>query len=221
MLTLVSAVFCDFVCPLAEFLWFCRIIGGLRSILESEEKEIMKKLFVGIVLAALTVAGMVFLIPAEAEADTEFLRIHIRANSNEEIDQEVKLDVKNAVVEFLIPVLADADSKEEAEKILAENVGGIAAVADKTLIAAGFSYGARAEVRTEEFPTRAYGELTLPSGVYDALVVELGTGTGDNWWCVAFPPLCFTPNGNSKNIIYKSKILEIIERWTKNYAEND
>ena len=76
----------------------------------------------------------------------------------------------------------------------------------------GFSYGATAKLTAERFPTRVYGEYTLPAGEYTALILELGKGQGDNWWCVVYPPLCFAkPTGG--NVVYKSKILEIIENW--------
>ena len=69
-------------------------------------------------------------------------------------------------------------------------------------------HSASAEVREENFPTRVYGDLTLAEGVYDALIIELGTGTGDNWWCVLYPPLCFT--SSSQDVEYRSIILDII-----------
>ena len=72
----------------------------------------------------------------------------------------------------------------------------------------GYFYGASAEIREENFPTRVYGDLTLAEGVYDALIIELGTGTGDNWWCVLYPPLCFT--SSSQDVEYRSIILDII-----------
>ena len=70
-------------------------------------------------------------------------------------------------------------------------------------------------MKTEEFPTRIYGEYTLPAGEYTALIIELGEGAGDNWWCVIYPPLCFSSPSGGK-IVYKSKIIEIIETWKKN-----
>ena len=146
--------------------------------------------------------------PADANA---YLRVHIRANSNSTQDQEVKYKVRDAVVSFLTPIVADCTSKEEAMKKIGANLDGAAKVADETLKKHGYTYGARASIRQEEFPTRVYEEVTLEAGVYDALIMELGTGEGDNWWCVVYPPLCFT-SGNG-NIIYKSKIAEIIRSF--------
>lgn len=139
---------------------------------------------------------------------TEYLRIHIRANSNLEIDQTVKYAVKEQVVEYLTPFIAECDTKTKAENMLKEELNGIEDIADTVLKNAGFNYTARASVRTEEFPTRIYGELTLDGGYYDALILELGDGEGDNWWCVVYPPLCFT--GSGSGYIYRSKIADII-----------
>jgi len=84
----------------------------------------------------------------------------------------------------------------------------------KTLQEEGFSYGARAQIKQEYFPTRVYDEYVLSAGEYTALILELGKGKGDNWWCVVYPPLCFA--ATNTNVIYKSKIKEIIENWKKN-----
>lgn len=181
----------------------------------------MKKMLLGIVLIAVLAIGAVLILPEQTEANSEYLRIHIRANSNDEQDQAVKLKVKDAVVEYLIPLLAKAETKEDAERVLRSHKEEIALEAANALRKEGFRYGAKADVKSEEFPTRQYGSETFPSGVYDALIVELGEGKGDNWWCVAFPPLCFTPNSNSKNIVYKSKIIEIINKWKEKNANND
>ena len=86
-------------------------------------------------------------------------------------------------------------------------------VADKVLAENGFSYTARAEVRREEFPTRVYENVTLEAGMYDALIVELGTGEGANWWCVLYPPMCFSGEAMGENIVFRSRIVEIIRSF--------
>ncbi len=173
----------------------------------------MKKLCISFLGCAIIVLSAIGLTLGGNVTHTEYLRIHVRANSNSQIDQAVKLKVKDAVVEFLTPYLAECDTKVKAEKTLKNNLGGIEAVADKTLKRNGFNYTARASVKNEEFPTRAYGDLVLDGGFYDALILELGSGEGDNWWCVCYPPLCFTDGGSG--YVYKSKILEIINDFMK------
>ena len=144
-----------------------------------------------------------------------YLRIHIRADSNQAQAQAVKYAVRDEIVAYLTPVVAFCETKEDALNGVRSRLQGIEREAEKVLSQNGFSYGARARLATETFPTRVYDGHTLPAGEYTALIVELGTGQGDNWWCVVYPPLCFTaPSG--KNVIYKSKILEIIQEWKEN-----
>ena len=144
-------------------------------------------------------------------AQDAYLRVHIRANSNAEEDQAVKYLVRDRVVAFLTPVVARCETKEEAVQAIGAQLSGAERVAEETLRREGFSYGVRARLRREEFPTRVYDGVTLQAGVYDALILELGTGEGDNWWCVVYPPLCFTSGNGS--VIYRSKIAEIIKKF--------
>lgn len=145
---------------------------------------------------------------------SDYIRIHIRANSNEEIDQAVKLKVRDEVVNELTPLLANCNTKNEAYHTIQNNLGLLQQVADDCLSENGFDYTASISLKKERFPTRKYLDYTFPSGIYDALIIELGTGKGDNWWCVAFPPLCFIPTDNdTQNFQYKSKLLEIIRHY--------
>lgn len=147
----------------------------------------------------------------------EYLRIHIRADSNSEEDQAVKYLIKEEVVNFLTPYIAQCKTKKDAEDLLNQKLGDIENVCDKVLYKEGFSYSSRAKINNEKFPTRVYGELTLENGFYDALIIELGSGKGDNWWCVVYPPLCFM-DGNLK-YEYKSKIYEIINSFINSKKE--
>ena len=142
----------------------------------------------------------------------EYLRIHIRADSNEREAQAVKYLVRDGIVEYLTPIVACCETKTEAINGVSARLDGIEKKAEQILSQNGFSYGASAKLTKESFPTRVYENYTLPAGEYTALIVELGEGKGDNWWCVVYPPLCFAkPTGG--NVVYKSKILEIIENW--------
>ena len=144
----------------------------------------------------------------------EYLRIHVRADSNENSAQAVKYAVRDKVVAYLTPLVATYQTKQEAQLGIEQNLENIAKVATETLREEGFSYGAKAEIRKEKFPTRVYDGYTLPAGEYSALIISLGRGEGDNWWCVVYPPLCFA--GTGADVVYKSKIKEIIARWEKN-----
>lgn len=176
----------------------------------------MKKILIVIALV-LTVAATVFIVKASSvektEAYADYLRIHVRANSNSAEDQQVKYEVKDEVVKFITPFVKECVDKERAIEVMNELLPEIEKVCDKALRERGYTYGARAQIRDEKFPTRVYGDLTLDEGVYDALIIELGTGTGDNWWCVIYPPLCFT--SASADVEYRSIIADIINKFRK------
>ena len=143
-----------------------------------------------------------------------YLRIHIRADSNAADAQAVKYLVRDEIVEYLTPLVAEFSTKELALEGVRAHLSDIERVAAAVLSARGYSYGATASLTVEHFPTRVYGEYTLPAGEYSALILSLGRGAGDNWWCVVYPPLCFAaPTG--ENVVYKSKIAEIIENFIK------
>lgn len=176
----------------------------------------MKKIMC--VLLLLFCCGMTFTACTTTSGELqheEYLRIHIRANSNSTEDQSVKYEVRDAVVQYLIPLVANVSSKEQLLSVLRSNMSKIENVADQVLLSHGKTYTSTGKINNEYFPTRVYGDLVLESDYYDALILELGTGTGDNWWCVVYPPLCFAQSNeiDTTHIRYKSKILEIIQKF--------
>lgn len=140
-----------------------------------------------------------------------YLRVHIRADSNDGDDQAVKYMVRDAVVELLTPVAASCGTKAAALRAVEDELHAVEETAVRVLRANGFFYGVRARLERETFPARIYDGVVLPAGEYDALILELGSGEGDNWWCVVYPPLCFTGGGG--NVVYKSKIAEIVRAF--------
>ncbi len=175
-------------------------------------EAVMKKI---IISAVIFIAVLLMILSVKPASDNEFLRIHIRANSNSQQDQSVKYAVRSEVVEYLTPVLAQCFTKQQSMDAVQARLEEISAIAASVLRANGFEYTATARLCQERFPTRNYGNVTLTSGVYDALILDLGTGTGDNWWCVVYPPLCFVGNesNGTNSVTYKWKIAEIIEQW--------
>ena len=162
-------------------------------------------------IIALTAFGLLSATSGGQVCD-EYIRIHIRADSDDEEAQSVKYLVRDAVVEWLSPLVAECESFSEAEAKLRKAEDELSAVGTSVLESKGLDYAATAQVRREYFPTRVYGDYTLPSGEYLALVIELGSAQGQNWWCVIYPPLCFAGN-SSVPVRYKSKIAEIIRAW--------
>ncbi|MCM1324934.1 MAG: stage II sporulation protein R [Acetobacter sp.] len=176
------------------------------------------------IISIISVIGLVAILCicalcGERADEPEYLRIHIRANSNSEVDQAVKYKVKDAVVEALIPLLSEVETKVDAEEMMRENFSLIESVANFILEGEGLTYRAHARLDNEFFPTRTYDgstePLTLKEGYYDSLILDLGTGEGNNWWCVVYPAFCFTKTNNFDNVVYISKILEIIQSITK------
>ncbi len=175
----------------------------------------MKK-FIAVILVAAAVIGAVIFASnykTESTADNDYLRIHVRANSNSDIDQNIKYKVKDEVVKYITPYAAQCTDKAAAMEVIGGILSDIEKVCDRVLRENGFSYKSKAGVRAEEFPTRVYGELTLENGLYDALIIELGSGEGDNWWCVIYPPLCFT--SGTADVKYRSAIYDIIHKFFK------
>lgn len=167
----------------------------------------MKKACISFLIIGIIVLSGIGLLSFKEQPHKEYLRIHIRANSNLAEDQQVKYVVKDKIVEYLTPFISDCKTKQKAETLLEDNLKGIEQVALAVLRQNGFNYSVKASVKREEFPTRVYDGVCLESGFYDALIIELGSGKGDNWWCVVYPPLCFT---GGVSLVYRSKILDII-----------
>lgn len=143
-------------------------------------------------------------------SQSDYLRLHIRANSNQFVDQNIKYQVKDIVTEYLTPKVCLCTTKQQSLDMIKKEISGLNRLIDGFLLQNGFEYGAKVSLRQEYFPTRCYSSQTLEAGVYDALIIELGSGTGDNWWCVVYPPLCFT---GSQNVEYRSIIYDVIKKF--------
>lgn len=131
---------------------------------------------------------------SEIEEGTPYsgiLRFHVRANSDSEEDQELKMAVKEDVVTMLKPLLKDCKNVSESKSVIVSHLQDIYETAVNTVVEQGYDYEIKVYVTEEEFPAKSYGELTFPAGRYQALRVDIGKAQGQNWWCVMFPPLCF------------------------------
>jgi len=165
-----------------------------------------------------TIALVAFGLPMGGGDNTnsEFLRLHIRANSNSQEDQAIKHVIRQEVINEFTPIFSTVQSRGAAMNVLSNNLSRFEEVANNVLRSNGFNYTARASLRNEHFPTRSYNGFTLSEGFYDALIIELGAGVGDNWWCVVYPPLCFLNNniGGERGVVYRSRLQEIIRRFS-------
>lgn len=118
-------------------------------------------------------------------------RLHVIANSDSKEDQELKYIVRDALINYMNSLCKNCTSKEQAINLAIENKNTFLGIANKTIQEEGFSYTVDIEIGNFEFPTKNYGDISLPAGYYDALRVKIGEAKGQNWWCVMFPPLCF------------------------------
>lgn len=140
-------------------------------------------------LAVVLLWGMWSVSRQQALSD-KVVRLHILANSDTESDQTLKLQVRDAVLEEAEQLLQSCGDREEAQRVLNRALPEIQTLAENEIAARGYDYAVTAELTDTAFPTREYGDFTLPAGRYLALRIVIGAGEGHNWWCVVFPPLC-------------------------------
>lgn len=159
----------------------------------------MKKIFC-FLLGIIAIVNLYFFVGAkQIKSDEEIvkdiseklIRFHVIANSDEEADQQLKIKVKDNIINYIFPKLKDSKSIDESRDILRNNNKQILKIAEKTIKENGYNYSVNSTLDRENFPEKNYGNITLPQGEYEAYRVIIGSGQGKNWWCVMFPPLCF------------------------------
>ncbi|WP_286909087.1 stage II sporulation protein R [Clostridium sp. UBA1652] len=159
----------------------------------------MKKIFC-FLLGIIAIVNLYFFVGAkQVKSDEEIvkdiseklIRFHVIANSDEETDQQLKIKVKDNIINYIFPKLKDSKSIDESREILRNNNKQILKIAEKTIKENGYNYTVNSTLDRENFPEKNYGNITLPQGEYEAYRVIIGSGQGKNWWCVMFPPLCF------------------------------
>lgn len=170
-----------------------------------------------IFLIVLCGTGFVFLQKGsvKTEEENEYFRIHIVANSNSNFDQEMKFKIKDAVVEFLTPYIAESENEETCKEVVKSKQNVLSFLIDDELKKNDANYSCKVDIARKKFPTRYYENVVLDEGEYDCIYIELGEAKGDNWWCVVYPPLCFVNKNKSQeqDIVYQSKIAEIVKRY--------
>ena len=127
----------------------------------------------------------------------EILRFHILANSDSDEDQQLKLEVKGLVIDYVSRNLGDSATKAQTAGWLLDNREAIEDMAHSYLVSRGKDYPVTLELAQDYFPTKAYGDMVFPCGTYDAARITIGSGRGHNWWCVLYPPLCYTDAMNA------------------------
>ena len=166
-------------------------------------KRFWVKQSIALLCALLLTAGAVMAVSAFGEfqkncdsLSEKVLRLHVLANSDSEADQQLKLKVRDAILQESDRLFQQSDSKEAAMTQMATHLSDVEQVAERTLRKNGCDLPVTAALKKVEFNTRTYGNITLPAGDYDALQVEIGAAKGKNWWCELFPSLCVPSSTN-------------------------
>ena len=164
---------------------------------------------------------------ASQDYKDKLIRFHVIANSDLDEDQQLKLKVRDAIIDYLQPKLLESKSIEESELIIKKEYDELEKISKNIILENGYNYDVKVGIYYSEFPTKQYSNVVLPAGEYKALRIIIGEGKGKNWWCVMFPPLCFVDEEKAiidKETDYKlRKVLteeeyDLISQKTKNQS---
>lgn len=168
-------------------------------------------------IIAIIVMGIVYINvnAEEVVIPDSAIRVRVIANSDSLYDQNMKLKVTEYLQDYLAPVLAGADSIEEARIIIESKIDEINGNIDQIFIDNGYDQIYNVNYGDNYFPNKEYKGVTYKAGNYESLVVTIGTGSGDNWWCVLFPPLCLldATADESDDVEYKFWVQELIDKY--------
>jgi len=157
-----------------------------------EAKILVISLIIGLALA-ISAAAYTYVYSATTQRDIaeNVIRFHVRAHSDEYVDQVIKDIVRKEVLAEFEEMLNSTDSVKESRQLLKSQLPAIQAHAEAIIRKLGFDYTITTRLDKAFFPTQVYGDLSFPPGVYEAVQITIGDGIGRNWWCLMFPPLCF------------------------------
>ena len=154
-------------------------------------------------------------------------RLHIIANSDSSADQELKLKVRDKIIEYMNTLTSNSSDKKDVISMVNNHLDSFKEIALNTIKENGYNYDVNIEIGNFHFPTKSYGDISFPAGNYDALKIEIGDAIGQNWWCVLFPPLCFLNSStgvvpdDSKNTLKENINSESYEIISEGNNSND
>lgn len=145
------------------------------------------------------------LLPLSGETDIydEAIRLHVLANSDSEEDQNLKLKVRDNVLELVRQKIECCHTRYEAEQTIESNIAKIEKCAIETIKSENYDYPVKVTLTNEYYPTREYEDVRMPAGTYASLRILIGNAEGHNWWCVLYPPLC-TSSAEPKKTLQQS-----------------
>lgn len=184
-----------------------------------KEKLIDISLLLGTAFAILAALFADFARECGTLYDSTF-RLHIIANSDSPEDQSIKYAVRDYILTDLSGIFEGCATAADAEASAADNAASVARSVREFLADRACEYAASVSVGEASFPTRTYGDLTLPSGNYRALRIVLGEGKGRNWWCVLYPSMCLGAAGSEKSVLPRRELYERRKRLDRLTAES-
>lgn len=146
---------------------------------------------IGLIMTFCTSAKQMDMNELQENIADKIIRFHVIANSDSDEDQELKLEVKEAIVKYISPYFEKSESIEESREILLGLSDEIEKLANEVITSKGYTYTVTVSLKDCYFPTKAYGDIVLPPGYYESYQIEIGEAQGKNWWCILYPPLCF------------------------------
>ncbi len=165
----------------------------MRKVFIKKNIKLKKYFIILIILSGLfiTLSAASYAKNVASNLSSNVFRLHVIANSDSKEDQDLKYKVRDALISYMNELCADLSTKEEAINISKNHIDDFKNIALTVIKDNGYDYDVNVEIGNFEFPTKSYGDISLPAGYYDALRVKIGNAEGQNWWCVMFPPLCF------------------------------
>lgn len=165
----------------------------MKKILNFINFGFIKRFFVVLILFCFFVfiSALSYVNAVSDEIQDSVFRLHVVANSDSKEDQNLKYKVRDAVLEYMNNISINCTSKEEVIELAYKHQDKFKKIAQEVIMDNGYNYDVNILIGNFEFPTKTYGDISLPAGFYDALRIEIGEAKGQNWWCVMFPPLCF------------------------------
>ena len=165
----------------------------MKKILNFINFGFIKRFFVVLILFSFFVfiSALSYVNAVSEDISNSVFRLHVIANSDSDEDQELKYQVRDEVLEYMNEISSDCSSKEEVVNLVYEYQDEFKQIAEQVIKDNGYDYTVNIRIGNFDFPTKDYGDISLPAGNYDALRIEIGEAAGQNWWCVMFPPLCF------------------------------
>ena len=148
-------------------------------------------LIIFLLLVYISISAFAYVSTVSETISNSVFRLHVIANSDSQEDQNLKYIVRDNLIKYMNSLTTNITSKQEAIKIAQNHKEDFYKIAKQTIKENGYDYDVNIDIGNTYFPTKYYGDISLPAGYYDALRVEIGEAAGQNWWCVMFPPLCF------------------------------